>query len=56
MNGGPSFSAAAVAPPSALQHPPRLHGVSLEQGLGLTDISRERPGRRLGGERGSPPN
>ena len=31
-------------------------GVSLEQGLGLTDISRGRPGRRPGGERSSPPD
>jgi hypothetical protein len=28
-------------------------GVSLEQGLGLTDISRGRPGRRPGDERSS---
>ena len=31
-------------------------GVSLEQGLGLIDISRGRPGRRPGGERSSPPD
>ena len=46
------------------QEPGRVHGspmggttgVSLEQGLGLTDISRGRPGRRPGGERSSPPD
>ena len=31
-------------------------GVSLEQGLGLTDISRGRPGRRPGGERSALPD
>ena len=31
-----------------------MTGVSLEQGLGLVDISRGHPGRRPGGERGSP--
>ena len=30
--------------------------MSLEQGLGLTDISRGRPGRRPGGERSALPD